>query len=62
MLDGGDEVVALIRIQRQWGRHSGIETVMPPYGLVFTIRNGKVVRWRGFSGQEAALKAAGLSG
>jgi ketosteroid isomerase-like protein len=62
VLDGGDEVVALIRNQRQWGRHSGIETKMPPYGLVFTIRNGKVVRWRGFSDQESALKAAGLSG
>jgi ketosteroid isomerase-like protein len=61
VLDAGDEVVALIRNQRQWGRHSGIETEVPPYGLVFTIRNGKVVRWRGFSDQESALKAAGLS-
>jgi ketosteroid isomerase-like protein len=61
ILDGGDEVVALIRNQRQWGRHSGIATEMPPYGLVFTVRGGKVVRWRSFADQEQALKAAGLS-
>ena len=61
VLDAGDDVVALIRNQRQWGRRSGIVTEMPPYGLVFTIRNGKVVRWRAFSDEQAALKAAGLS-
>ena len=38
VLDAGDEVVALIRNQRQVGRHSGIVIEMPPYGLVFTIR------------------------
>jgi ketosteroid isomerase-like protein len=61
VLDEGDEVVALIRNQRQWGRHSGIATEMPPYGLVFTIRDGKVVRWRSYPDQQSALEAAGLS-
>jgi ketosteroid isomerase-like protein len=61
VLDAGDEVVALIRNQRQWGRHSGIVTEMPPYGLVFTIRGGKVVRWRSYPNPESALEAAGLS-
>jgi ketosteroid isomerase-like protein len=61
VLDAGDEVVALIRNQRQWGRHSGIVTEMSPYGIVFTISGGKVVRWRSFSDQEQALEAAGLS-
>ena len=61
VLDAGDDVVALIRNQRQWGRRSGIATDMPPYGLVFTIRNGKVVRWRAGSDERSALKAAGLS-
>ena len=61
VLDAGDDVVALIRNQRQWGRRSGIATDMPPYGLVFTIRNGKVVRWRALSDERSALKAAGLS-
>ena len=60
VLDAGDEVVALIRDQRQWGRESGIATVMPPYGLVFTIRDGKVVRWRSYPSQESALEAVGL--
>ncbi len=58
---GGDEVVALIRDQRQWGRLSGIETAVDPYGIVFTIRGGKVVRWCSFPTQEEALEAAGLS-
>jgi ketosteroid isomerase-like protein len=60
--DAGDEVVALIRNQRQWGRHSAIETEIPPYGIVFTIRGGKVARWRAFSDQAEALAAAGLAG
>jgi ketosteroid isomerase-like protein len=60
VLDAGDDVVALIRNQRVWGRHSGIPFDMPPFGLVFTIRDGKVVRWRSFSDQQSALEAAGL--
>ena len=61
VLDAGDDVVVLIRNQRQWGRRSGIAVEMPPYGLVFTVRDGKVVRWRNFTDQESALEAAGLS-
>jgi ketosteroid isomerase-like protein len=61
IVDGGDEIVLLIRNQRQWGRHSGIATESPPYGMVFTLRNGKVIRWRGYPDQESALEAAGLS-
>ena len=60
VLDAGDEVVLLIRNQRQWGRHSGIATDYPPYGMVFTIRRGKVTRWRVFPDQISALRAAGL--
>ena len=46
---------------REWGRHSGIVTEMPPYGLVFTIRGGKVVRWCAYPDQDSALEATGLS-
>jgi ketosteroid isomerase-like protein len=60
VFDAGDEVVALIGTQRQWGRHSGIVVEMAPYGLVFTIRDGKVVRWRAYAEQKEALEAAGL--
>ena len=61
LLDAGDEVVLLVREQRQWGRRSGIATDVPPYGMVFTLRDGKVIRVRAYPDQEAALEAAGLS-
>jgi ketosteroid isomerase-like protein len=60
VLDGGDEIVALIRNQRQWGRHSGIVTEFPPYALVFTFRDGKVIRWRTYADRADGLRAAGL--
>jgi ketosteroid isomerase-like protein len=59
--DVGDEVVALIRNQRQWGRHSGIETEVPPYAWVYTVRGGKVVRACFYPDHQSGLKAAGLS-
>jgi len=60
VLDAGDEVVALIVNQRQWGRHTGIATDLPPYAQVFTLRDGKLVRWRTFPVQADALEAVGL--
>jgi ketosteroid isomerase-like protein len=60
VLNAGDDVVLLIHNQEQWGRHTGIKTEFPPYAMVFTIRGGKVVRWRIFADQESALMAAGL--
>jgi ketosteroid isomerase-like protein len=61
VLEAGDEVVVLISNQRQWGRHSGICTELPPYAQVFTVRAGKLVRWRTFPDQASALKAVGLA-
>jgi ketosteroid isomerase-like protein len=58
--DAGDEVVVLLRNQRQWGRHTGICTELPPYAQVFTLREGRLVRWRTFPDQESALEAVGL--
>ena len=52
--------MALIRNQRQWGRLSGIPTELPPFGIVYTFRDGKVVRMRAFPDHESALKAVGL--
>jgi ketosteroid isomerase-like protein len=60
VLDAGEDVVVLIRNQHQWGRHSGIRTDFPPWAMVFTIRDGKLVRWRAFPDHPSALKAAGL--
>jgi hypothetical protein len=53
--------VVLICNQRQWGRYTGIVTELPPYALVYTFRDGKVVRFRAFPDQGAALKAVGLA-
>jgi limonene-1,2-epoxide hydrolase len=53
------KVVLLVRDQRMWGKQSGIETTAPPYGIVFEIRDGKVVHWCAYPDQESALKAAG---
>jgi ketosteroid isomerase-like protein len=61
VLDAGDDAVALIVNQRQWGRHTGIATALPPYAQVFTLRDGKLVRWRTFPDQAEALEAVGLS-
>jgi ketosteroid isomerase-like protein len=56
----GDEVVLLISNQRQWGRHSGIETEMPSAAMAFKFRGGKIVRCRLYPSHEAALEAVGL--
>src|SRR3954447_24017642 len=61
-LDAGDDVVVLICNQRQWGRYTGIVTELPPYALVYTFGDGKVVRFRSFPDQGAALKAVDLAG
>jgi ketosteroid isomerase-like protein len=58
--DAGDEVVALIQDQRQWGRHTGICTELPPYAQVFTLRDGKLRRWRTFPDQQTALNAVAM--
>ena len=62
VLDAGDDVVVLIDNQRQWGRHTGICTELPPYAQVFTLKDGKLVRWRTFPTQQAALDAVELVG
>ena len=60
ILDAGDEIVVLICNQRQWGRYTGIATELPPYALVYTFRDAKVVRFRSFPDHESAVKAVGL--
>jgi ketosteroid isomerase-like protein len=54
-----DDVLVLIRNQRQWGRHSGILTELPPFD---TFREGKIVSMRAFPDHESALEAVGLAG
>jgi len=60
ILDAGDEIVVLICNQRQWGRYTGIASELPPFALIYSFRDGKVVRFRVFPDQDAALIAVGL--
>jgi ketosteroid isomerase-like protein len=60
VIAAGVDVVALIRNQRQWGRSTGILTEIPPYAMVFSFRDGRLSRWRGYPNQEEALAAVGL--
>ena len=56
-----EQVVALISNQRQWGRHSGVETEFQPYSWLYTLRDGRVVKGCWYPDHESALEAAGLS-
>ena len=58
--DSGDDVVSLIREQRQWGRYSGVVTEIQPYAWVYAVREGKVVRGCWYPDHRAGLEAAGL--
>lgn len=58
--DAGENVVALISGQRNRGRHSGIEVELPPYALIFTIGDQKVVRGAMYADQREALATVGL--
>ena len=55
----GDEQVAFLAHVYGRGRGSGIEVEMR-YWAVFTVRDGKIVRYRLFRTKPAALEATGL--
>ena len=57
-LDQG-RVLAMTR-QVGRGKGSGVE-VEADFAFVFTVRQGKLVRWQMFTSREEALEAAGLS-
>jgi uncharacterized protein len=59
MLDVGDDrVVALIHVTGR-ARLSGIETELR-YAIVYTFRDGLIVRGREYADRQQALKAVGL--
>jgi uncharacterized protein len=60
MLDHGDHVV-VGGMQIGRGRGSGVEVRLPTFH-VFTLRNGKVTRHRGYRDRTEALESAGLPG
>ena len=54
-----DDLVVLLLHEYRRGRGSGVE-LENDTAVVFTVRDGRVVRMRGYMDQDAALKAAGL--
>jgi ketosteroid isomerase-like protein len=59
LIDAGDQVFASFTVRGR-GKHSGVETSWDPLS-VYTVRDGRLVRWMGFTDRHAALEAAGLS-
>jgi ketosteroid isomerase-like protein len=58
LIDAGDQVFAAATVRGR-GKHSGVETSMDLWG-VWTMRDGRAIRWQGYTDRAAALEAAGL--
>ena len=58
-IDAGDQVFTSFTLRGR-GKHSGVETTWDALS-VWTVRDGRLVRWLGFTDRDAALEAAGLS-
>jgi ketosteroid isomerase-like protein len=56
----GDNVVMVVENQRQFGRHSGIETRVPTYAWMYSFRGDKIVRAVWYLSPEEAFQAAGI--
>jgi ketosteroid isomerase-like protein len=61
LIDAGDAVVGSATFHGR-GKHSGADTSWGPLWGVWTVRDGRLVRWQGFTDRDAALEAAGLAG
>ena len=57
-IDMGDRVLLIARESGR-GKGSGVEIDQQAF-VVFTLRQGKIVRWQGFVHRDPALEAAGL--
>ena len=58
LIDAGDSVIAVVR-HRGTGKQSGVELDLRTY-LVYTLREGKIVRMIEYTERADALSAAGL--
>lgn len=58
LIDAGDRVLALATLRGR-GRASGVE-IDRPQGHVWTVRDGRAVRFEWFNDREAARGSAGL--
>jgi hypothetical protein len=59
-MEVGDKVVLAARVRFR-GRGSGVEVGGGGMGAVYTLRDGKIVRYEQLQSKVEALKAAGLS-
>ena len=59
LIDAGEQVIAVVNRHAR-GRASGIE-VERPFALLWTLREGKVIRVAWFLSRADALEAAGVS-
>jgi ketosteroid isomerase-like protein len=59
VIDAEPDVVS-VHHQRGRGRTSGVE-VATELGSVYSVEDGKIVRWQMFFSEQEALEAAGLS-
>ena len=57
--DAGDAVILMVRMVGR-GKDSGVAVDTPSFPMVWTARDGRVVRMQMFTSREAALAAAGL--
>jgi ketosteroid isomerase-like protein len=58
MIDAGDKVLVIARESGR-GKGSGVEVEQRAFA-VFTLREGRIVHWKGFVNRRQALEAAGL--
>jgi ketosteroid isomerase-like protein len=58
--DLGDQVITVER-NRAIGKRSGAAVDMQTFSL-WSLQDGKVIRWQGFASKDEALESAGLSG
>jgi ketosteroid isomerase-like protein len=59
LIDAGDRVLIEATFRGR-GRQSSAETSWGPLWGVWTVRDGRIVRWQGFTDRDPALDAAGL--
>jgi limonene-1,2-epoxide hydrolase len=59
LLQSGDQVVALLRQQWRWEDGDQLAEENEAAAL-FTLREGRIVRWRPFADRAGALQAAGM--
>jgi ketosteroid isomerase-like protein len=57
--DAGDKVLVSLH-QRGRGKASGVQ-MEGDVGLVYTLQDGKIVRWQMFPDERDAVEAAGLN-